>query len=294
MTGFASKNIPLPIDGATQTAMVVSLKSLNARFFEVTCKLPYQFNHLEVDLIRLIQQKLQRGHIYFTVYLANPDAFKGTVNPSLTVVDGYMAAIKMIQQKYQLSDAVTIGQILQLPNVFTFDEKRPDENLKKYVVEATEQLIDAVIEQQGKEGEALKADIEKRIDHMQQDMQTIEASSGILIENQKNKIAKVLQDIAVEGVAPTADIQKHAAFALLDKMDINEEIVRFKSHLGNLRSELGSKTQEKGKRLDFTLQELAREINTIAAKCSDASIGNVAINIKVELEKAREQAQNIV
>jgi len=89
-------------------------------------------------------------------------------------------------------------------------------------------------------------------------------------------------------------MRKNALFALLDKMDIHEEIVRFKSHLKSLHHQLDSAEIEKGKRLDFTLQELGREINTIAAKCSDATIGALAINVKVELEKAREQTQNIV
>ena len=91
-----------------------------------------------------------------------------------------------------------------------------------------------------------------------------------------------------------AELQRRAVYTALDKMDINEEIVRFKTHLKSLRSTLASDAAEKGKRIDFTLQELGREINTIAAKCSDASISTRAINIKVDLEKAREQAQNIV
>jgi uncharacterized protein (TIGR00255 family) len=91
-----------------------------------------------------------------------------------------------------------------------------------------------------------------------------------------------------------AELQRTAAYMTLEKMDINEEIVRFKSHLANFEQQLTAAGIEKGKRLDFTLQELAREINTIAAKCSDATIGAAAIDIKVELEKAREQVQNVV
>lgn len=294
MTAFASKNIALSPDNATKTTLVISLKSLNARFFEATCKLPYQLGHLEVDLVRLLQNQLHRGHIYFTIYTTNADIFKGTVTPSLGVIDGYMSAIKSIKDRYGFQEAVSIEQLLQLPNVFTIDEKSLDEAMKKRIFDTTSELIELVIEQQIQEGQALLSDIEKRVASMEHDLNTIEQSSGALMEHQKNKIAKALQEIAAEGVTPTADMQKHAAYALLDKMDINEEIVRFRSHLSNMLRILTSALVEKGKRLDFTLQELGREINTIAAKCSDATIGNLAINIKVELEKAREQTQNIV
>ena len=91
-----------------------------------------------------------------------------------------------------------------------------------------------------------------------------------------------------------ADARKSAMYAMLDKIDIHEEIVRFQSHLKNLQDLLNSAGVEKGKRLDFTFQELAREINTITAKCSDSKICEQAINIKVEIEKSREQTQNIV
>jgi uncharacterized protein (TIGR00255 family) len=128
---------------------------------------------------------------------------------------------------------------------------------------------------------------------MTQDIAAIEKDSAVLMAAQKDKVTKTIQEVTGETTS-LIDLQKHAAYALLDKMDINEEIVRFKSHLKNLSAQLNSQDIEKGKRLDFTLQEMAREINTIAAKCSHATISALAINIKVELEKAREQTQNIV
>ena len=113
------------------------------------------------------------------------------------------------------------------------------------------------------------------------------------MEEQKEKIAVALKEFEADENQQN-EIQKNAAYALLDKIDIHEEIVRFTTHLGVLEKEIRADKVEKGKRLDFTLQELAREINTITAKCSDATISTMAIDIKVELEKAREQSQNIV
>ena len=114
-----------------------------------------------------------------------------------------------------------------------------------------------------------------------------------LIEDQKKRINVLTQEFK-DAQSDMADARKSAMYTMLDKIDINEEIVRFQSHLKNLKDLLKAPGTEKGKRLDFTLQELAREINTITAKCSDSIICEQAINIKVEIEKSREQTQNIV
>jgi uncharacterized protein (TIGR00255 family) len=121
----------------------------------------------------------------------------------------------------------------------------------------------------------------------------IEQASLLLAEEQKTKINEAIKTLEVDE-SQLAETRKNALYTILDKMDINEEIVRFKSHLASLKQQLAAQTPEKGKRLDFTLQELGREINTIAAKCSDARIGSQAINVKVEIEKVREQVQNLV
>ena len=111
--------------------------------------------------------------------------------------------------------------------------------------------------------------------------------------SQKQKINEALAELEND-TSKFAEMQKNALYAILDKIDVHEEIVRFKNHLKTLLASLESSDIEKGKRIDFILQELSREINTITAKCSDATISSHAINIKVELEKAREQTQNIV
>jgi len=149
------------------------------------------------------------------------------------------------------------------------------------------------MDERRKEGLELTTDIKKRISIMGQEMANIEKASAIHIEAQKEKVNQAVQ--ALQGdESSLADTRKNALFSILDKIDIHEEITRFKSHLQNLLDQLNSQANEKGKRLDFTLQELSREINTISAKCSDAAIGTHAINIKVEIEKMREQVQNIV
>lgn len=162
------------------------------------------------------------------------------------------------------------------------------------MLEAVDALADDLIIAQEQEGAALKTDITTRVEHMQQEMSNIATESKKLIEKQKNTVNELTAQVDKENIDPQIATQLSSAYAFLDKIDIHEEITRFNSHIESLQEQVSSNKIDKGKRLDFTLQELAREINTITAKCSDAAISKLAINIKVELEKAREQAQNIV
>lgn len=292
MTGFAAKTITLSSKTA-QTNIAISLKSLNSRFFETTFKLHYQLNNLEIDLIKLLKEQLHRGHIYVTIFVGNQEFFQGLVEPSLNTIEGYNKAIETVKKKYAIQGSLTVSDLIRLPNAFIIPEQGIDEQSKNSIFQATKELIKELIAAQEKEGANLLLDIEKRINTMHAALETIEQTSMSLIDLQKEKIQNSLSELSLETQA-IVDAQKHAAYVLLDKMDINEEIVRFKSHLKTLQSTLASADIEKGKRIDFTLQELAREINTIAAKCSDATIGRLAINVKVEIEKAREQAQNLV
>ncbi|HEV2600790.1 MAG TPA: YicC/YloC family endoribonuclease [Candidatus Babeliales bacterium] len=293
MTGFSSRVFPLVVADNNKTTLSISIKSLNSRYFEVSCKLPYQLNNLETDITKLLKSHLLRGHIYITIYASNQAFFKAAVEPSLPIIKDYLKAIEQIKQNYPISGDLSLSDLLQLPNVFATEEQSIDETTKQTIMSNITELIQELIAAEEKEGMALKKDVESRISIMEQELARIEITSGELMKTQKEKVQTAVQQ-TIENESMQADIQKQAAYALLDKMDINEEIVRFKTHLKNFITQLTSSQIEVGKRLDFTLQEMGREINTIAAKCSDATIASHAINIKVELEKSREQIQNIV
>lgn len=293
MTGFATKSLTLTLEDGSKAQVTINLKSLNSRFFEVTSKLPYPLSNLETDLTKLLRKNLLRGHIYFTIHTSTPNAFKSVVEPSVPILHDYLKAIDAIKKECGISDPLTLDNVLHLPNVFSLAEKSLDHTSKDLIIDSTKQLIDELITSQEQEGKTLHHDLAERIAIMQKEIDKIESSSAELMETQKAKVNQSLQELD-DDENKLADVQKNALYVMLDKMDIHEEIVRFKTHLGSLNSQLDAAAIEKGKRLDFTLQELAREINTIAAKCSDAAIGALAINVKVELEKAREQTQNIV
>lgn len=293
MTGYATKTITLT-KGTDQKAHIsMQLKALNSRYFEVNAKLPPALSYLETDLIKTLKKALTRGYITLIVYVDNPSIFKGAVVPALSTAKSYATAIKKIRKELDIDDHLTLEMLVRLPNIFSTEEQGMDKQSAQAVLDATHELIAHVIIEREKEGVQLKKDISKRLASMKKEIVAINKRFNIHMEEQKQKLADLMNDL--EGDASDlADARKSALYSVLDKIDIHEEIVRFESHLENLNNLLDTPVSENGKRIDFTLQELAREINTITAKCSDSQISSRAINVKVEIEKAREQAQNIV
>jgi uncharacterized protein (TIGR00255 family) len=293
MTGFASKTFVLTAPSGERSSISMNLKSLNSRFFEASVKLPMSLSHLETTFIKQFKEMLRRGHIYFSVYLSNPNIFEGSIAPAMTIIDGYMHSIDLIKKKYELSDPTKLDHILRLPNIFSKEEQQLDEESTAHINNAVIELINKVIEDRGNEGEKLSLDLHNRITIIQKEMVIITERAHVFVEEWKKKVHTTLQEIGADDNL-LVNAQKSGLYSILDKIDIHEEITRLKSHLEHFIEYLNSPEPEKGKRLDFTLQELGREINTIAAKCSDSTISNHAINVKVEIEKMREQIQNIV
>ena len=293
MTGFAAKTLVIFPNTDNPVNISLSLKSLNSRFFETTNKLPYALNNFETDFIKLFKTRLVRGHIYFTIHASSQHLLSCTVKPNLDVIKGYLEAVENIKKEAHLQGNLSLNDLLELPNVFNVEEKDIDETSRKLIYDTVELLIDEVIEARKKEGISLKKDLEQRIAIIQHEIDSIEHAFNAVMEQQKALVSEELEGLETLH-DDVAEPRRQLLYSMLDKIDIHEEIVRFKSHLANFSAQLSSVSIEKGKKIDFTLQELAREINTIAAKCSDSTISGLAINIKVELEKAREQVQNIV
>jgi uncharacterized protein (TIGR00255 family) len=293
MTGFATKTISITKGKDQKATITISLKALNSRYFETNIKLPQPLSHLETDLIKLFKKTLYRGSIFLTVWLDNPAIFKGSIEPAMQTVSNYMKAIKQIKKEFSFEDAPTLDLITRLPNVFTIEEQVLDKQSSQEILKAAHELTATVVKEREKEGKQLQKDLERRFASMEKEIAGIDLRYQEHMEEQKKKLRDLMQELG-EHESELGDVRKSALYTLLDKIDINEEIVRFKSHLKNIQFLLDTPEEEKGKRIDFTLQELAREINTITAKCSDAQISKRAINVKVEIEKAREQTQNIV
>ena len=214
---------------------------------------------------------------------------------NLVTIKSYLDSIENIKKHFDLKGDVSINDIINLPNAFEIEEQESSKTFDKQIMETVSELTEQLKKTRETEGLALKKDIEKQISAMTKEIESISKNSEKLMEQKKEEILTLIKKIeSEESTENTNDLRKSHLLITLDKLDINEEIVRFKSHLEKMTSLLDSQKDEAGKKIDFTLQEMAREINTIAAKCSNAKISGKAINIKVDIEKAREQSQNIV
>ena len=296
MTGFASQTLIIEqSNGQSPLHLTIYLKSLNSRFFEINCKIPPNLTALEVDLIKQLKNSLSRGQIYITIHLHNPNSLISEITADQQTVASYINAIKQIQEAANLTGTLQIDQIIRLPHVFSFKEIDLDQSTKQQILQAISQLTQDLISERNQEGLILEQDLRARIANMDKLIkQVISLSSKNIDQKKADMIAKVEQfakEIHDENLLEGQKAYMHNA---LDKLDVHEEITRFCGHLKKLNSTLNSPELEKGKTLDFTLQECNREINTIAAKASCLEINTIAIEVKIEIEKMRQQVQNII
>lgn len=299
MTGYASAVVEVPIKGDEKLSLSIHIKSLNSRYFEATCKLPYLLGNLEVALQRNLKQKLHRGHVYISVKV-QLDTLQHDIVPSIPTVKGYLKAINEIKDECKLTEDVRLDSILKLPNILQVEEEALSKKTETLILQEIDKISDQLIATRITEGKALVKDLKQQIFSITKHLNAIKKASGKAAKDKKSDLDGViakLQSYSKEDLCTTKCIlenQKANLISELEKIDINEEIVRAHAHLKTIATWSTAKQDIKGKKLDFILQELNREINTIASKCSNFTISTLAIDIKSELEKCREQAQNIV
>ena len=291
MTGFASKTVSLHFAEAGDVTLAVELKSINSRFFEVVSKLPSMLSSLEVKIIQQLQHKLLRGRVYLTVKFIEDGDNVGNVVLSHKAVEDYLEIAKTIKKKYNIAGELSLHNLFTLPNIFVTTRPELTQKTEKLVLEFIEAVADDLLKTRQEEGAQLEKDLRKRFKICGEQMVQIQKEASLCIDRLKKDIEQKRQH---EEGDELARLQLEDAYVLLNKIDVHEEITRFESHLKSVETLLESAQTDKGKRLDFILQELLRETNTTMAKCSNFDISSHCVNIKVELEKAREQVQNIV
>jgi uncharacterized protein (TIGR00255 family) len=293
MTGFATTSVEIAtLEGAPIT-FLLTIKSLNSRFFEMQCRLPTPLQSFEIDLIKICKERLGRGKITLTINVSDTTYFKSNFIPSLAQAQSYINALQQIQAHCNLPGTLTISDLVGVEAVVAHSESTLEADAYQSIVQALEVLLNKLQETQAKEGQRLASDIVARMQLLTATIEHIRIRAEQLSNERKH--------IGEEGIAnhhisnlELLELKRSHLYQELERMDITEEIVRFKSHLVALKSLLDNNEHEKGRRLDFIVQELGREINTIAAKASDTEIASLAITCKVELEKIREQGQNII
>lgn len=270
----------------------VEMKSVNNRYLDINIKLPRHINVLEDTVRKYISQKISRGKV--DIYINQECYSKDDISIKLDeqMAQAYYDSFQKIKDKFGVIDDISVSLIAKSPDVITVEKNEEDYDVIWQVLKsAVDQALDMLIDMRTKEGVKLTKDIAERCDLILGMVEDVESRSPQLVEEYREKISdrikEYLKDVEID---ETRLLNEVAFFA--DKASITEEIVRMKSHVAQLKATLTS-DEPVGRKLDFIVQEMNRETNTIGSKANDLYITNVVVNIKSELEKIREQIQNL-
>lgn len=272
--------------------VTVEIKAINHRFGEVLVKLPRQYTALEERIKRYVLGEVSRGHIEVFVKLEDTGEKARKVQIDQALASAYYQALKQLAEVTGLPCEVSVVQLAQLPDICKLEEE--EENLEEIWEDIAPALQDAVaglVEMRMLEGQKLKADLTSRLAVLRELHRNIVAKSPGVVQLYREKLAARLREILDEGqIDETRLAMEVALFA--DRANIDEELVRLDSHFIQLAQNLQAE-QEVGRKIDFLLQEINREVNTIGSKANDLGITQDVVQLKSELEKIREQVQNI-
>jgi uncharacterized protein (TIGR00255 family) len=270
----------------------VEMKSVNNRYLDITIKLPRHINVLEDTVRKYISQKISRGKV--DIYINQECYSKDDISIRLDeqMAQAYYDAFQKIKDRFGVIDDVSVALIAKSPDVITVEKNEEDYNIIWQVLKpAVDQALDMLIDMRSKEGVKLTKDIDERCALILGMVEDVESRSPQLVEEYREKISDRIKEYLKDVELDETRLLNEVAF-FADKASITEEIVRMKSHVVQLKSTL-SGNEPVGRKLDFIAQEMNRETNTIGSKANDLYITNVVVNMKSELEKIREQIQNL-
>ena len=270
----------------------VELRSVNARFFEYSSRLPRSCAFLEDKLKKLVAAKVSRGKVELSLSIQTVTAADTVVSVNWSLAQGYRAALDSLIEKMELKNDVTAGMIARFPEVLTQTAAPTNEDeLWQDVQSVALQAVDAFVAMRAAEGEKLKADVAGRLDTIEELVAKIEQGSAGRVQAYSDRLYARLQELLGDRSIDESRLVTEAAL-FADKTAIDEETVRLHSHVAQYR-EILALDEPVGRKLDFLTQELNRESNTIGSKCQDVAITRLVVELKSEIEKIREQIQNI-
>ena len=270
----------------------VEARSVNHRYLQIKTRLPSEFGELEPDLEVLAKKKLSRGVVSLVVHVAR-DAAASAYSIDEEVALRYRKALSRFAKQHGMSEELSLGELVQLPGVVapSADPAR-HERETKLVLRASKAAIERLIEARGEEGMRTAADLTKHFGALERVVARITKRMPLVVKRHHEALTKRVDELAGSKVqVGEADLARELA-VLADKMDVTEELERLASHLVQGRGLL-EKGGEVGRRLDFLVQELFRESNTIGSKCNDAEVAHEVIEAKSIIERIREQVQNL-
>lgn len=287
MTGFGRAQET--VDGMTVT---VELKSVNHRYFEFTAKVPRTYGFLEEKLKSFLNARVSRGKMecYVTIENLEESDMEVVVNPSLA--KGYVDALRTLSETFGLKEDYSAISIAKFPDVLTLRKAPADEEkIWNAVQTVTELAVERFVAMRETEGEKLRADVLSKADTILEHVAFVESRSPQTVREYNEKLRQRMEELLENTQVDEQRLLTEAAI-FADKVAVDEETVRLRSHISQLR-EFMDADEPIGRKLDFLVQEINREANTIGSKAQDVEIAKRVIAIKAEVEKIREQVQNI-
>lgn len=287
MTGFGRSELATRLGTLT-----VEISSVNNRFLEVSMRLPRYLAALEPRVRELVDSVLDRGQINVFASLDDSSAL-----PANSVIDSKLAAayarqLRALQKSLKLAGEVTISDLTALPDVARIDRETVDlEAVWKVLKQGLDKALKQLVEHRVKEGLSMAADMKKRLAKLSQVIGEIEKQSQSAVSAYRQRLTERVNELLGDVSRENLRLEEEIAL-MAERTDITEECTRFRSHIDLYRATMQQK-EPAGKRLNFILQEMNREGNTIGSKCSEFAISSLAITLKEEVEKLRELVQNV-
>ena len=287
MTGFGRAEL---VD--EEKKITVEMKSVNHRYLDINMRMPKKISFFEAAIRNLLKEYIQRGKVDLFITYEDYTQSRVSVKYHKEIAEQYLAYLREMGQEFGLDSEITAAALSKYPEVFTMEEQAPDE---KELWSGLEQVLRSAavhfVESRTKEGAHLKQDILEKLKDMEEKVEQVEQRSPEILkeyrEKLEGKVKELLADTQIEESRIAAEVILFA-----DKICTDEETVRLKSHNRRM-AEVLQENEGIGKKLDFIAQEMNREANTILSKANDLETSNLAIDLKTEIEKVREQIQNI-
>ncbi|WP_406946158.1 YicC/YloC family endoribonuclease [Halobacillus sp. SY10] len=288
MTGYGKSTVEVG-----ETKVHVEIRSVNHRFLDITTKMPRSLLFLEDRLKQVVKGRLSRGRVDIFVTIEGEELFEKKIDVNWEIVDQYLVRLKDIQRRYDLTGDISIDMVSKLDHVFSEKEIETDsDELKMALLEAMDDAATQLVEMRMKEGHELYEDLEKRIAKVRSWLSSLDERRPMVIEEYKERIRTRVEEYTKEQIRTDETKILQEVALLAEKGDVTEELTRLQSHFIQFEDIL-SIDEPVGRRLDFIVQEMHREVNTIGSKSNDGKMTEMVVNLKSEIEKVKEQVQNV-
>ena len=272
--------------------ILVEIRSVNHRYYEYSSRVPRTFSYIDEKLKGLLKTGISRGKVEVAVTINNIEGKDSEIAINKGVAEGYVNALRSVSEELGLEDDLSLSKLIKLPDIFNI-QKTPDDEEQVWndVSEVTKEALERFVEMRKVEGERLRNDVIQKADAILEMVGRVEVLSPQTVENYRNRLYKKLSEILEDKNIDEQRILTEAA-VFSEKIAVDEETVRLRSHISQLKTMLDA-DEAVGRKLDFIVQEMNREVNTIGSKAQDLNVTKIVVDMKAEIEKIREQIQNI-